>query len=100
MDEDEFYRHASLRVCGHLDIAEAMRSTLEYFQGIIPADRLYLQLYEPDLGSMRTIATSSRSTPAEAVDGSGDGPSSPRAAVARRLWRLLATSVSTWCCST
>ena len=41
---------------GLLDIAEAMRCTLEYFQGIIPADWMYLQLYEPDLGSMRTLA--------------------------------------------
>ena len=61
MDENEFFRHASLHVCGHLDIAEAMRSTLDYFQGILPADRLYLQLYEPELGSMRTIAMASKS---------------------------------------
>jgi hypothetical protein len=61
MNENEFYRRASLRVCGHLDIAEALRSTLEYFQGIIPADRLYLQLYEADLGSMRTVAMANKS---------------------------------------
>ncbi len=61
MDENEFFRNASLRVCGHLDIAEAMRSTLDYFQGILPADRLYLQLYEPELGSMRTIAMATKS---------------------------------------
>lgn len=67
MDENEFFRHASLRVCGHLDIAEAMRSTLDYFQGILPADRLYLQLYEPELGSMRTIAMATKSE-AQQVD--------------------------------
>jgi len=61
MDENEFFRHASLRVCGHLDIAEAMRSTLDYFQGILPADQMYLQLYEPELGSMRTIAMATTS---------------------------------------
>ena len=61
MDENEFFRGASLRVCGQLDIAEAMRSTLEYFQGILPADLMYLQLYEPGLGSMRSIAKATRS---------------------------------------
>ena len=62
MDENEFFRSASLRVCGQLDIAEAMRSTLEYFQGILPADLMYLQLYEPGLGSMRSIAMATRSS--------------------------------------
>lgn len=62
--EDDFFRQATIRVCGHLDIETAMSSCLRYFEPIMPADMMYLELYERDLGTIRGIA---KATPEEGM---------------------------------
>jgi transcriptional regulator with GAF, ATPase, and Fis domain len=57
--DNEFFRNATLRICGNLQIEEAMSSCAGYVRGFIPLDHMFLQLYEPDLGAMRTLATAS-----------------------------------------
>jgi len=57
IDEKEFFRGATLRICGNLAIEEAMRECVRYIGGLIPLDRMFLQVFEPDLGAMRTLAT-------------------------------------------
>jgi len=57
MDENEFFRQATLRICGNLEIEEAMRSCLIFLRKDIPVDRMFLQCYDYNFGSMRTIAT-------------------------------------------
>jgi transcriptional regulator with GAF, ATPase, and Fis domain len=57
IDENEFFRNATLRICGSLEIGEAMCNCLRYLQEFVPGDRMFLQLYEPTLGSMRTVAS-------------------------------------------
>ncbi|MBW2527550.1 MAG: sigma 54-interacting transcriptional regulator, partial [Deltaproteobacteria bacterium] len=62
MDENRFFREATVEICGHLDIETALRASLVYLQQHLPADHIFLQLYEPGLGAMRTIATATASS--------------------------------------
>jgi transcriptional regulator with GAF, ATPase, and Fis domain len=55
-NKDEFFREATLRICGHLEIEQAMASCLNYLKSAMPADRLHMQLFDPGYGAMRTIA--------------------------------------------
>ncbi len=57
MDKNEFFREATLRICGNLEIEEAMFSTLQFLQQVMPVSRMALQHYDEGLHSMRTIAT-------------------------------------------
>ena len=63
IDENEFFRQATLRVCGNLDFEFAMQECLIYLRSFMPADRLNLNLYDRGLGALRTIAMA---TPTEA----------------------------------
>jgi transcriptional regulator with GAF, ATPase, and Fis domain len=56
IDEKDFFRQATLRICSSLDIQTVMRRCLEYLVLIMPADWMRLNLYERGLGSLRTIA--------------------------------------------
>ncbi|MGB5661390.1 MAG: sigma 54-interacting transcriptional regulator, partial [Thermoanaerobaculia bacterium] len=56
VDDNEFFRNATLRICGNLAIEEAMRNCVRYLAGFIPVDRMFMQVYEPDLAAMRTLA--------------------------------------------
>ena len=56
VDQYEFFRKAVLLICGNLDIETALHECINYFREFMPADRMYLQLYEPGLAAMRTIA--------------------------------------------
>lgn len=55
IDENSFFRQATLRICGSLDIEEAMRRCLDYLEQVMPVDRISLHIYERDLGAMRTL---------------------------------------------
>jgi transcriptional regulator with GAF, ATPase, and Fis domain len=57
IDENEFFRGATLRICGNLAIEDAMRACTRYIGELIPVDRMFLQVFERDLGAMRTLAT-------------------------------------------
>ena len=56
MEPDAFFREATLRICGNLEIEEALQSLIRLLRTFMPADHLFLQHYDPDLRSMRTIA--------------------------------------------
>ena len=53
---DAFFRQATLRVCGTLDIEKAMSRCLKYLKRFLPADQLFMVLHEPGLGALRVIA--------------------------------------------
>jgi len=55
-DENEFFREVTLRLCSHLKVEEGLRACMEYLPQNLPADTIYLQRHEPDLGAMRIIA--------------------------------------------
>jgi transcriptional regulator with GAF, ATPase, and Fis domain len=50
---------ATMTICGNLKIEQAMRDCIGVICTHIPVDRMFLQIYEPDLGAMRTVATAS-----------------------------------------
>ena len=56
IDEKEFFREITLRICGHLEIEEGLGACLEYLARHMPADTIYLQKNEPELGAMRLVA--------------------------------------------
>jgi transcriptional regulator with GAF, ATPase, and Fis domain len=56
MDENEFFREVTLRICGNLEIEKGLRACVEYISQFMPADALYLQRYERDLAAMRLVA--------------------------------------------
>lgn len=55
VDINEFFREATLRICGHLDIEKGLQSCLTYISQYLPADRIYLEKHEQGLGAMRII---------------------------------------------
>jgi len=61
MDENDFFRQAALRICGNLEIEEAMQSCLQFLNKVMPLDRMFLQCYDFGFEAMRTIATATQS---------------------------------------
>ena len=56
IDENDFFRQVTTRVCGSLDIKTALARAFQYLREFIPLDAMGLHLYEPELDAMRTIA--------------------------------------------
>ncbi len=56
IDANEFFREVTLRLCSHLEIEEGLRACISYLSGHMPADTLYLERNEFELGAMRAIA--------------------------------------------
>jgi len=57
INKNEFFKEATLRICGNLEIEKAMFACLKYMNKLIPLSRIYLEIYDPSYGSMRIIAT-------------------------------------------
>ena len=57
MDENLFFRQAALRICGSLNLQQAMEKTLEYLKQYIPADGMLLGVYDPDLNVGRKLVS-------------------------------------------
>ncbi len=55
MDENEFFRQATLRICGSLDIARGLQQCFNYISQHLPADNLYLERYEQDMSAIRVV---------------------------------------------
>ncbi|MBT4092272.1 MAG: hypothetical protein HOE30_27595, partial [Deltaproteobacteria bacterium] len=58
-DENRFFREATLRICGNLEINEALRDCLLYIRDHIPASHMGFIIYLPDERVYETIATAS-----------------------------------------
>jgi GAF domain-containing protein len=59
MDENDFFRQAALRICGNLEIEEAMQTLLLLLKEVMPVTKIYLQYYDRNYHAMRTIAYAS-----------------------------------------
>jgi len=55
-NRDGFFREFTLRICGSLNIAEALWKSLLYVRKVIPADELVLTAYDQELGALEIIA--------------------------------------------
>lgn len=58
IDKNDFFRQATVRLCGNLDLQTGVSQTLRYLSRFIPADALFVKQLEPDLQSNRGLAES------------------------------------------
>jgi formate hydrogenlyase transcriptional activator len=56
VDKSEFFREATLRICGDLEIEKALHSLLLYLKNYMPVARMYLSYYDDTLESTNIIA--------------------------------------------
>ena len=56
MDENLFFREATLRICSSLNIEVALKRCLEYLKAYIPVDTMSLYLYDAERNLMRFVA--------------------------------------------
>jgi transcriptional regulator with GAF, ATPase, and Fis domain len=56
IDENEFFRQASIRICGSLDIQKAMVSCTQYIKQYIPISTMEISLYDRQNKAIRVIA--------------------------------------------
>ncbi len=60
MQDNQFFREFTLRVCGSLDLSEALWHCFLYVSETIPADYLMLTVYDQDFGSLEVVATADK----------------------------------------
>jgi len=56
MKKYKFFREATLRICGSLEIEKALQDCLLFLRNSMPVDRMNLQRFDRDFSAMRTIA--------------------------------------------
>jgi len=56
VDEKDFFREATLRICGSLEIEKALWNCLIYIRHHIPADMIFMSVYDPGTGTAETLA--------------------------------------------
>ncbi len=61
INKNDFFRQATMRICGHLGIETAMASCLRYLETHMPSDKMFLDHFDEDLAVVRTIAEASPS---------------------------------------
>ncbi len=60
-DESEFFREMTLKICGTLDLENALHQCFLYVRNIIPADELDLFVYDPAIGTVDVAASANES---------------------------------------
>jgi transcriptional regulator with GAF, ATPase, and Fis domain len=60
LQDNQFFREFTLRVCGSLDLGEALWQCFLYVCETIPADDLMLTVYDQAFGSLEVVATADR----------------------------------------
>ncbi len=56
MERTDFFREFTFRICGSLNIGEALWHCLLYVRNILPADELVLTVYNPAVGTLDLVA--------------------------------------------
>lgn len=57
INENEFFRQATLRISESLDIKKAMRSCMDYLKKYIPVSGMYFFMYDPELNLVHWLAS-------------------------------------------
>ena len=57
LDKNDFFRQATMRICGNLDIEIAMKSCFHYINKYIPAEGMYLLFFHPERNVGEVIAS-------------------------------------------
>jgi transcriptional regulator with GAF, ATPase, and Fis domain len=58
-DEKEFFREATIRICGSLDVRTFLHESFLYLRGYLPADRIILTHYRAERGEHAALAMAS-----------------------------------------
>lgn len=61
VDRNDFFYQVTVRVCSSLHLEVAMSRSLEYLEKFMPADEMYMALYDYELGIYRIIAHATKS---------------------------------------
>ncbi len=56
MDENTFFHEATKRICGTLDIGQALWQLLLYVRDFVPVEVMFITVYDSGLGIVETIA--------------------------------------------
>jgi len=56
MDKNTFFREATLKICGNLDIEKALYDLLQFLKDTMPVTNLFLEVYDSSYNSMLSIA--------------------------------------------
>jgi transcriptional regulator with GAF, ATPase, and Fis domain len=56
VNEDEFFRQATLRLCGSLQVEKALYSCLTYIREFMPVDQAALNIYDQEAGVIEVVA--------------------------------------------
>ena len=56
IDQKDFFRQATLKICGSLDINKALRDALNYLRNFLPADAIGLVVVHPEQSIVETVA--------------------------------------------
>lgn len=56
MDDNLFFKKAALLICGSLDVEVSLFRSFQFLGSLIPADAIYLNIYEPSIGALRYVA--------------------------------------------
>ena len=59
IDENEFFREATLRICGSLDVETFLYESFLYLKNYLPADSVFLTHYCPERGEHAALARAS-----------------------------------------
>jgi len=62
IDDNVFFREATIRICGSLEIEKALGSCLQFLRQSLPLERIILSRFDDEQNAMRTIAIA---TPSE-----------------------------------
>ena len=57
VDENVFFREATLRICSSLDFVTALKRCFEYIRAFIPANGMTLHILDPDLNLLKFVAS-------------------------------------------
>jgi transcriptional regulator with GAF, ATPase, and Fis domain len=55
VDENQFFREATLKICGSLEIEKTLTNFLSYLRQFIPAHALCMLIYDPGLGVIELV---------------------------------------------
>ncbi len=58
LDEDEFFRQVTMRICGSLDIGDALWQSHLYLKKFFPLDEMFLDIWDRENSEIRRVACS------------------------------------------
>ncbi|KJR97754.1 MAG: hypothetical protein VR65_22200 [Desulfobulbaceae bacterium BRH_c16a] len=56
MDENLFFKQATLLICSSLDVEVSLSRCFQFIRTFLPADAMYLNIYEPGISGIRYVA--------------------------------------------